>query len=320
MTKSELRAIIKECISEVYGDVNEAAIDAQDMTKKSVSVIKDIIKGLSNKIKILNNSVVPLSAKQLGPYVFEINNQIKERLVDTNIVPCPIIFVKLKEGTLGGYGFDNEVYLNVYYYLAAESYVGDGYFLIPYKDIKFDEMYRTIEHELIHYQQNERSKGKAYNISDKDDLNFSEKYKDIIKQKKLIAPKLSDEQFINYVKYYNNVNELNTFAKDAVNKYVKDILKDMRSFIRNGGLPKKDYSSEEVKSFVLSPLLNSKTDIFNEQDIKYRQSPYNISRFKQKLINSYEGYKYLTAKNKKKWWIYVYQSLMNMKFEPLTIN
>jgi len=280
MTKSELRAIIKECISEVYGDVNEAAIDAQDMTKKSVSVIKDIIKGLSNKIKILNNSV-PLSAKQLGPYVFEINNQIKERLVDTNIVPCPIIFVKLKEGTLGGYG-NNEVYLNVYYYLAAESYVGDGYFLIPYKDIKFDEMYRTIEHELIHYQQN--------------------------------------EQFINYVKYYNNVNELNTFAKDAVNKYVKDILKDMRSFIRNGGLPKKDYSSEEVKSFVLSPLLNSKTDIFNEQDIKYRQSPYNISRFKQKLINSYEGYKYLTAKNKKKWWIYVYQSLMNIKFEPLTIN
>jgi hypothetical protein len=318
MTKSELRAIIKECISEVYGDVNEAAIDAQDMTKKSVSVIKDIIKGLSNKIKILNNSV-PLSAKQLGPYVFEINNQIKERLVDTNIVPCPIIFVKLKEGTLGGYG-NNEVYLNVYYYLAAESYVGDGYFLIPYKDIKFDEMYRTIEHELIHYQQNERSKGKAHNISDKDDLNFSEKYKDIIKQKKLIAPKLSDEQFINYVKYYNNVNELNTFAKDAVNKYVKDILKDMRSFIRNGGLPKKDYSSEEVKSFVLSPLLNSKTDIFNEQDIKYRQSPYNISRFKQKLINSYEGYKYLTAKNKKKWWIYVYQSLMNIKFEPLTIN
>ena len=147
-------------------------------------------------------------------------------------------------------------------------------------------------------------------------------YGDVINDKSEIAPEMSDDQFIEYVKYYNDPSELNTFAKNVVDKYVISVLKDMRAFIRHGGLPSKNYySAEEVRSFVLSPLLQqSKTDIFKGVNEQYSQGTYNINRFKQRLINLYDGYKYLSAISKKKWWIYVYQLLMNMKFDPLIMN
>ncbi len=40
-------------------------------------------------------------------------------------------------------------------------------------------------------------------------------------KKSIIAPKMSDEEFMRLVKYYNRELDLNTYAKDVVNRYVK---------------------------------------------------------------------------------------------------
>lgn len=321
MTKQQLRLIIRECISEVNGEVNEGAISVQDTTNRVMVVMKDILKNLSKQIRVMNQKV-PLSGEEVGKYVRGINDSIESKIVVTKIVPCNIEFAVMKEETVGGYSPKNkEIYLNVFYYLIKKHIGGSGYVLTEYKDIKFNDMAHTIEHELIHQQQDERSRGKIFGNKGVE-KKLSSMYGDVINDKSEIAPEMSDDQFIEYVKYYNDPSELNTFAKNVVDKYVISALKDMRAFIRHGGLPSKNYySAEEVRSFVLSPLLHqSKTDIFKGVNEQYSQGTYNINRFKQRLINLYDGYKYLSAISKKKWWIYVYQLLMNMKFDPLIMN
>jgi hypothetical protein len=308
-------------ISKIFnnGGVNEAAISVQDETNKIMVVMRDILKGMSSRIRDMNQRA-PVSGGEVVKYVREVNDTIKKRLVDTGISPCGIEFGALNGTMVGGYNpKDKVVYLNVTYYLIEPHFGGSGYILINYKDIKFNNMSSTIEHELIHHQQNERSKGKVFNSSN-EKKKLSSIYGDIVNKKSEIAPNMSDDQFIENVKYYNDPTELNTFAKDVVNQYVVNVMKDMKSFIRHGGLPKRNYSADEVRSFVLSPLMRSKSDIFNVTNEQiYNQSSYNINRFKQRLIKSYDGYKYLSASSKKKWWTYVYQLLMNMKFDPLIV-
>ena len=318
MTKKQLSIIIREYINGVNGSVNEGAISVQDESNKIIVVIKDILKNMSSRIKDMNQRA-PVSGGEVVKYIRDVNDTIKKRLVDTGISSCNIEFALLKETTAGAYlPKDRVIYLNLGYYLIEDYFGGSGYILIEYKNIKFNDMSSTIEHELIHHQQNERSRGKVFNSSsDEKKKKLNSIYGDIINRKSEIAPNMSDEQFIYYVKYYNDPTELNTFAKDVVNQYVVNVKKDMKSFIRHGGLPRRNYSADEVRSFVISPLLRSKSDIFKVTNEQISQSPYDINRFKQRLINTYDGYKYLSMSSKKKWWTYVYQLLMNMKFEPL---
>ena len=158
MTKNELKQLIVECINEVM--FNEAAISSQDIADKAFELIKKTIFGLSNKIKKFNEKV-PLVDQQVQIIVNDINKEIVEKLVNTKVIPCPIEFVKREHGNLGSYSTSTKkIELNWEHYLVKS--VQGGYELLDPKDINFDDIHETIEHELIHQQQDEKSKGKAF--------------------------------------------------------------------------------------------------------------------------------------------------------------
>ena len=345
MTKNELKRLIVECMNKVV--IEEGAISMQEVTETIVWSIKEIIKGFSGTIRNLNYKK-PLSKEQVLIIVDKINEVIKMTLVDTKISPCLIEFSKDDSDDKGNYHLVlKNITLNSYEYLAKKTF--GGYELIEYKDIKFDKMYNTIEHELIHQQQDDRSKekyiinkflgyiirnyvtdkGKGLSFNDMVDIVMKDpklldlyeklrkkfrdkKYGDI--RKRLIG--VNDDDFIKYVEYYNDPAELNAHAKNTVNTYVKIRLKHMNDFIRHSGLTKKDYTSEEVKNYVLSTILKSKSDMFNP-NIHNNSDNY---QFKERMISYYKGYKYLTVDNKKKWWRYVFQLLLNYKFEPIILK
>jgi hypothetical protein len=344
MTKNELKRLIVE----VYSEMNEGAISMQNVTETIVWSIKEIIKGFSGTIRNLNYKK-PLSEEQVLIIVDKINEVIKKTLVDSKISPCLIEFSKDDSDATGHYHLVlKNITLNSYEYLAKKIF-GGGYELIEYKDIKFDKMYNTIEHELIHQQQDDRSKEKyiidkflgyiirnyvkdkgkglsfedMVNIVKKDPklLDLYEKLRKKFRDKKYgdIRKKLidvNDDDFKKYVEYYNDPAELNTHAKNTVNTYVKIRLKYMNYFIRHGGLTKKDYTSEEVKNYVLSTILKSKSDMFNP-NVHNNSDNY---QFKERMISYYKGYKFLTVENKKKWWRYAFQLLLGMKFEPIIVK
>jgi len=380
MTKNELKQLIVECINEVM--FNEAAISSQDIADKAFELIKKTIFGLSNKIKKFNEKV-PLVDQQVQIIVNDINKEIVEKLVNTKVIPCPIEFVKREHGNLGSYSTSTKkIELNWEHYL--DKSVQGGYELLDPKDINFDDIHETIEHELIHQQQDEKSKGKAFDKNktyfndvdrgwnylvkkydsnkngqlDGDELrkvtgddfdlwqkikqkDLVSKYGDVVLKKQELAPNASDEEFIKYVKYYNHPEELNTFAKDTVNKYVKLALNDMMNQIKSGELPNIQYSSELVKRFMLSPFVDkSNTNVFKEQQqasvqnpnlrdklLQNRQKANQITvnqgyrdYLKRKLISLHPGYNFLNSKNKQKWWSYVYQLLLSMKFNPINVD
>lgn len=380
MTKKQLKNLIRECILEVHLDVNEAAISSQEVAEKAFDFIKKTILGLSDKIKTFNRNV-PLVDEQIAIIANDINEEIVEKLVKTKVIPCPIEFIKRGEGSLGAYSrATKKIELNSHHYLTKK--VQDGYELLDPKNIDFDDMYDTIEHELIHQQQDERSKGKAFDkkgggdrgwnyLLKKYDVNkdgklddaeiqkisaedfvmwkkINEKdlvarYGDVVNQKQNVAPGLDDKQYISKVKYYNDPLELNTFAKDAANRYVKMSLTNINNWIKTGVLPNIEYSADNVKNLVLSPFVSaSTTQVFKEQQAQPQQQPQNqnlrnqlmqarsktvASKFtvdqsvkdsmKQLLMTLHDGYKFLNTQNRQKWWNYVYQSLLGMKFNPI---
>ena len=153
MTKNELKRLIVECMNEVR--IEEGAIDSKEVTDKIFDGIKSIIKVYSKEYK-----GAPISDEQLMVIVKDINDDIQNKLVDTGISPCPIKFSKDDSDDKGNYHLVlKNITLNSYEYLAKKTF-GGGYELIEYKDIKFDKIYNTIEHELIHQQQDDRSKEK----------------------------------------------------------------------------------------------------------------------------------------------------------------
>lgn len=360
---------------EVRREMNEAAISSQETAEKAFEEIKNIIESLSEKIKKFNKNV-PLQDDQVELIVNDINSQITKKLVDTKLVPCPIEFAKKNKGNLGSYNSSlKKIQLNWFHYLVKQ--VQGGYELLDVKDINFDDIYETIEHELIHQQQDERSKGKAFEKNknwntdrgydyllkkydsnkngklDSDEIqnvtgddfdlwqkmkqkDLVSRYGDIVLKKQEIDPNASEEEFLKSIKYYNHPEELNTFAKDTVNKYVNSALYDIMNQIKSGGLPNMQYSPELVKRIILSPFVDkSSTDVFKEQQttqnqnlrdklLQNRQKKDQVTvnqgfkdYLKQKLMSLHPGYKFLNTKNKQKWWNYVYQSLLNMKFKGI---
>ena len=352
MTKNELKRLIVECMNEVR--IEEGAIDSKEVTDKIFDGIKSIIKVYSKEYK-----GAPISDEQLMVIVKDINDDIQNKLVDTGISPCPIKFDKL-ERSIGKYDSDTKhIHLSLNYLIKVDSGI------IKFLDMRrmdLNDMRNTIEHELIHQKQDEKSKGRLFSNKilnyivrkyiDKsgnasmDDLVLAfqkdgrlfdvyrkllakmlkKDYSDIIDRKKFIDPYVSDDKFIENVMYYNKRSELNTFAKESVNMYIKNALFNLKTDItyqyrRSDVVKKKEFTSAEVRALIL-PFVDFDTTKYNSDDTNFlnraRMCKYN---FKNKLISYYdEGYYYLTKENKKKWWRYVFQLLMNYKFDPIILK
>ena len=326
----------------------EGAISSEDMAKRVMVLMKDIIKEVIG----VNAGVKLPSDEALQQDMDILNDTIRSRIVDSGIISCPIKFDKIdKESAVGKYEkVSKTIILNREYFLLNKTNDG-GYRYKQIQYIKFDEMYNTIEHELIHQQQDERSKGiflksktmlnfiKRYlkdrgsdmsveefvNILKSDKkllLKFSEmdkklinkEYMDIIKLKQYIDPDVTDKDFLDDIVYYNKPSELNTFAKEVVNKYIKNSLiylkRDITFRYNRGEIESKRLSGEEVRRIILPFLYSGGSGNRKLWSI-------SNSNIKKKILSYSEGYKYLTKKNKKIWWRYVFQLLMNYKFEDI---
>lgn len=288
-------------------NINEAAITTQDIAEPIFNTIKKIIFSLSDKIASFNQNA-PLYPRQVDIIINDINEQIKQSSLNS---PVPIEFTKEERDNLGAYNRSTKkIKLNANNYLV--DYVNELQQGIPedeqriYKlkdpqSIDFDNMYETIEHELIHQQQDVKSGGKLFNIKDKSydflknkydtnknnkldddeikniaqndyDAYKSVKYKEdnknwgeLLKKREEIAPGLDRNTFLNKVKYYNNPAEINTFAKDTVNSFVKQTYNAYINYFRQNNIPA-NLSAEQMKTIVLAPFLNaSETNVFQNQ-------------------------------------------------------
>jgi len=308
--------------------IGEGAISTEEVAKKVFVILKNIISIYGKELKGLR-----FSESEVGEFVDRVNDDIKRLIVDTKVSPCVIRF-----GKIDAYGIYHkgrkDITLSLTHYL-LKDFGGGEYGFRMLRDIKLDDMYNTIEHELIHQRQDELSKGKflrgrVYNnfvrkyikdggididgvyklVQDNPKLGqkylsmlnkyLRSKYGSIIDRKKEIDPYASDEKFRKDVEYYNDPSELNTYAYSKVT----------------------ELSSEEVKRIIL-PFLDTNTNMFNSKTddfYSYSRNVANKFRFKDKLISYHPGYDYLTVKNKKIWWRYVFQLLINHKFEPIVVK
>ncbi len=328
--------------------IGEGAISSEEMTKKVMVEMKDIIKEV---IEPNAGKMLP-SDEMLQIEMDILNETIKDRIVDRGIVNCPIKFDKV-EGARGIYRKNKKDIVLSRDYFLLDTVAGGGYRFKRIRNINFNEMANTIEHELIHQQQDERSrgiylKGKILNYVAKKYLNmgddvgieeivsaivknervfkiyrdmtakFLEKeYSNLVNNKNSIDPDISDDEFLEWVSYYNDPSELNTFAKEVVNKYIKNSIiylkSDMTVKYNRGEIESEELSGEEVRRLILPFLYSGKSG----NSKLWSSSNVNI---KKKILGYSKGYKYLTVKNKKIWWRYVFQLLINHKFEPIVVK
>lgn len=353
MNMNELKKMVIECINEVM--IEEGAIDIKEVADKIFDGIKSIIKVYSKEYK-----GEPISDEQLNVIVKDINDDIQSKLVDTGISPCPIKFGKFERG-IGIYDKDTkEILLSLDYLIEVDSGIIN---FLDMRRMDLNDMRNTIEHELIHQKQDEKSNGRLFsnkilnyivrkyidksgNVSDADiNLAFEKDgrlfdvfrkllnkmlkkdYSDIIDRKKFIDPYVSDDRFIKNVMYYNDRSELNTFAKETVNMYIKNALTNLKTDItyqyrRSDVVKKTEFTSAEVRALIL-PFVNFDTTKYNSDDTNFLNRTRILGKynFKNKILSYYdEGYKYLTKENKKKWWRYVFQLLLNYKFDPIILK
>lgn len=341
----------------IYTDMNkhgligikEGAIDSKEVADKVFDGIKDIIKEYSREYKD-----EPLSEEQLVVIIDGINAEIKSKLVDSGISPCPIKFDNLEMGR-GAYIKDKkEIHLSLNYLIDYSDIIE----FLDTRSIDFNDMRNTLEHELIHQIQDDKSKGrflrskilnyvgrkyvdKSGNASIGDILDalkrdrklydiyvrlvakiLEKDYYELLSRQKFIDPDISDNKFLELVIYYNDRSELNTFAKEAVNKYIRIALNSLKVEItieyRRGAISKNEFDSKEVRALIV-PFVDFDTDKYNVEDKRFIDQTRTLRKhdFKTKIVSYYEGYKYLTKKNKKQWWKYVFQLLMNVKFDPI---
>lgn len=295
--------------------MNEGSIDVKNEVVKVMSIVKEIIRGVYSK-KYVKGGVInggkEVKDDEFSNVLKYINYELKHRLYDSGVIGCPILFVTWLRNnkTHGGYHPELKIIiLDAYKYLVRFD---DKTKVDVYKNfskILFDDMRRTIEHELIHQQQDVRSGGKFFN-SNKGKISDDE-VKEILKKKYYVAPSdMSDEEFIEYIKYYNDVSELDTFANNVADEYIQykmkkvryDILKDIKS----GNIEPTNYNAEEVRKMVLGGILKNK---YNEYSIGL-----DIQR---KLIELSDGYELLTVENKKRYWKYLFKALLVNRFEPM---
>ena len=302
-------------------NIHEGSINVKEDTKAVMVILKDVI--LDTYRDGLIRSHVTIQIEDLNNKVLTVMNaRINERIKSGGISGvCRIVFFPLnsyKDKNITNGAYDKGVI-----YLAADVYIVsiigedqfgyDRYVFNDKRSIQYDDMSRTLEHELVHYQQDMRSKGEFLKGSKERGLSDDE-MKDLTKRKKFIDKKIDDGEFIENIRYYNDEVELDSFANNASDMYVQYMLKQFSVMIKNyikrtGDGSKREYSGDEVKRFVLSPIYNAKDG--GNRDY------YNLRFLKIKLKEYHKGYKYLTVNNRKKWWRYVIKALLNHKFDSM---
>lgn len=298
-------------------NMNEGSIDVKEKTNKIMVVIKRVLRGMYDNKEIIGGEIIEKDSFNRVLDVLDIG--IGVGLESEGIeVGCPIYFVNWENEDANGWynPVNNEIYINGMEYITKEDRDDrDGVRVyMRYFEIRFDKLSRTLEHELVHYEQGLRSGGKLFKINR---IKMTdEEYKEL--EKRLKVKKMDKEQlaeFIKLVRYFNKEVELDTFANNAADKYVQYMVewfvKSIRIKIRDGEEIKREYSGDEVKRVVLQPIYNAREG----GDRGY----FNLRFLKDKLKESHKGYKYLTVGNRKKWWKYVIKALLNHKFEGIVI-
>lgn len=295
--------------------MNEGSIDMRNEVVKVMSIVKEIIRGLYSK-KYVKGGVIGagkvVNEDEFKKVLGYINNELKHRLKDSGVISCNILFVTwLKDGeTRGGYvKIYNLIVIDAYEYFTEFDKDWGVYRYRNFSKIRFDDMSRTIEHELIHHEQDKRSKGKFLNNNKDVDIS-DEEMNVLMKKKSKVAPYVSDEVYIGRIKYYNDVAELDTFANNVADKYIQYKVKEMRNIInfniKHENEEVRNYSAEEVREYVLRGILRSNEGRFGMKlDIQ------------RKLIELSDGYEFLTVENKKRYWKYLFKALLVNRFEPM---
>lgn len=306
------------CIFMMYMNkmnMNEGSINVRPTVVKVMNIVKELIRGLYNK-KYVKGGVVgagkEVKEEQFNKILEYINYEIRNRLKDSGVIGCDMFFVTFLKGgeSSGGYlaGINKLIVIDAYeYFTEFDTYLG-VYRYKNFSKIQFDKMTRTVEHELIHHEQDKRSKGNLFTnrkvgVTEEDMI-------ELMKNKHKIAPGVSDEVFIKRAKYYNSELELDTFANNVADKYVQYKMKEMRTMInyriKHGNEEVRNYSAEEVREYVLRGILRSNEGRFG--------SKLDIQR---KLIDLTHGYKFLTVSNRKRYWKYLFKALLVNRFEPM---
>lgn len=293
--------------------MNEGSIDVRDTVVKVMLIVKETIRGLYNK-RYVKGGIIGVG-KEVKEDEFKnilkyINYEIRNRLKDSGVIGCDILFVMfLKDGeSLGGYSETMKIIvIDGYEYLTEYDEDKGVQVYKSFNNIRFDKLSRTVEHELIHHEQDKRSGGKLFTNSKKGVT--EDEIKEFMKKKDKIAPWMSDELYIKRIKYYNSEHELDTFANNVADMYVQYKVNQMRRNISSGnknGGEVRNYSAKEVRDYVLGDILSSSGERFGMKLGIY-----------QKLVDMSDGYKFLTISSKKKYWKYLFKALMVNRFEPM---
>ena len=227
------------CIFMMYMNkmnIQEGSINVRPTVVKVMNIVKELIRGLYNK-KYVKGGVVgagkEVKEEQFNKILEYINYEIQNRLKDSGVIGCDMFFVTFLKGDeiSGGYldGINKLIVIDAYeYFTEFDTYLG-VYRYKNFSKIQFDKMTRTVEHELIHHEQDKRSKGKLF--TNRKVGVTEEEMIELMKNKHKIAPGVSDEVFIKRAKYYNSELELDTFANNVADKYVQYKMKEMRTMI-----------------------------------------------------------------------------------------
>ena len=290
-------------------NIQEGSINVRPAVVKVMDVLKKTIKGLYSKKVIKGGNVV--EEEEFGKVLLYINHEIKHRLEDSGVIECPILFVLyLKDSEYaGGYHpYKKIIVVDGYdFFTMFDTELGMDVYL-DFGKIRFDNMSRIMEHELIHQQQDQRSKGKFF--KNKKGMITDDEFIELVSKKRIIAPGMDDELFIDRLTYYNNVAELDTYANNVADMYIQYKVKEMRTMInyrvKHDNEEVRNYSVEEVREYVLRGILKSNEGRFGKKlDIQ------------RKLIQLSIGYKFLTLSNRKKYWKYLFKALLVNRFEPM---
>jgi hypothetical protein len=325
--------LVNKIINEHKKTLREGAITTQGEADNYIELIKQSISSVASNVPMWNSSGPFFDEKDIKKvcsiYASVINNKLISGINEFGFVSFIIKPKIMKEGGIAYYNHvTNKIQINPISFLYNEK---TG-FLKTLEEINFNKMKLALEHELIHFHQYSRRKIlfqfkapkdilKKYdknknNRIDPDeyaelsknsvdsikfdlfyDIKNSEKnfkkYREVYLKKDEIAPDMDYVTFSQNVDYFNNPVELNTWAFDESKNFIEYIYNYIKTKTRN-------YSSEQMKQIFLR-LLHKKDD-FN------------------RFFTGRVFYKYLTTDNKKKFFKYVYQILLNMDYPPLIVN
>lgn len=297
MTRDNLKRLIQEYISEVQMDEG-TILNMQDVAENVTDKFRSFYTKFEPQLK-KRYSYKRLYSKNSIVELGELINGLFFKKLTRKDTPIPILFsgdlpdsINALYDVSNGGANKSHILVNLYNFLTKK--VDKKYNIRTPDEIDYNLLMSFIEHELIHYEQHRRSGKKTFIGSDYSVIDEKDPE---IKQMLIDMPTKdvdeTDEEYTDRVKYYNKKIELNTHAKAVANRFVK-YWSDL--FAKQG----RSYTADELKKAV--------THIFTDS-----QSPAGKAGFKL-LKSIFKGYKYLTPKNRNKWWTHLYNSIMNMSY------